>query len=115
MLFFQSVNLHISTLSCRRDGTLEYEYKVSNQQRFSFQAFRFVDEFQTIYLRCNVLVCHVTSDDSRCTRGCLSPVRRKRREAAKEDGAYERGSQVYSLVVGPIAKKEEDTDETQKG
>ena len=49
--------------SCPRDTTLEYDYdEVRDYQRFKFRAFRFFNNYESYYIHCELLACHVNSD-----------------------------------------------------
>ena len=87
---------------CSVDSSLVFNYQLSSSQRFSVQAFRFLDNFPTVYLQCDVLVCHVNDTNSRCNNGCVSEAKRRRRET---EGMEKKESEKYTLSLGPITEK----------
>ena len=91
-------DFHYEVLSlpsrCSRDNTLDFLYLPSFQQRFSLVAFRFTENYDDVYLHCQVTVCRSTDTESRCAKGCLRDTYRKRREVSDE--------MAQTLYVGPI-------------
>jgi len=68
---------------CSRDSSLQYVYKKSSLQKFTFKAFRFryvVSE--RLYVHCKVVTCRMSDVGSVCDRGCKED-RRQRRENTK--------------------------------
>ncbi|XP_063794916.1 CUB and zona pellucida-like domain-containing protein 1 [Pseudophryne corroboree] len=84
---------------CSRDSTLQ-THPVSDHrlQRFSVHVFRFND-FQEVYLSCNVIICHNETSPNRCTQGCN--MRRHRRDTHSSD----RQLNSARLSQGPILFK----------
>ncbi|XP_073483588.1 scavenger receptor cysteine-rich domain-containing protein DMBT1 [Aquarana catesbeiana] len=81
---------------CIKDSTyLTYPTYYSNQIRFGFRAFRFVQNFSRVYLECKLTVCNKNSYNSRCYQGCI----RRRKRAASS--SYEK----LTVMVGPIELK----------
>ena len=74
------------------------------------QAFRFLDNFPTVYLQCDVLVCHVNDTNSRCNNGCVSAAKRRRRET---EGMEKKESEKYTLSLGPITEKRNQGNEAR--
>lgn len=51
---------------CPSDTTLEHYYdEFRSYQRFKVLAFRFFDNYDSYYIHCELLVCHVNSLNSR--------------------------------------------------
>ncbi|XP_077342767.1 scavenger receptor cysteine-rich domain-containing protein DMBT1-like isoform X3 [Lithobates pipiens] len=81
---------------CIKDSTyLTYPTYYSNQIRFGFRAFRFVQNFSRVYLECKLTVCNKNSYNSRCYQGCI----RRRKRAASS--SFEQ----LTAMVGPIELK----------
>ncbi|XP_018429572.1 PREDICTED: deleted in malignant brain tumors 1 protein-like [Nanorana parkeri] len=80
---------------CIKDSTyVTYPTYYSNQVRFGFSAFRFVQNFSRVYLECKLTVCNKNSY-SRCYQGCI---RRQKRASSTPH-------ETFSVVVGPIELK----------
>ena len=99
-----------------------YDYKLHNVQRFSIEAFRFLEGHDTVYLHCELLACHQDSsasrweglypspissrsyvyscfDSCRCAQGC-SRNNRKKRSSDIERGTD--GTRTYRVRAGPV-------------
>lgn len=81
---------------CKLDSTLNYSYSISSKQRFSIQAFRFIEDHPVVHLHCEVLACHRNTARSRCLQGC-SRYRGRRDEVPGSES-----TQVYEMSSGPI-------------
>lgn len=81
---------------CKLDATLNYSYSISSKQRFSIQAFRFIEEHPVVHLHCEVLACHRNTARSRCLQGC-SRYRGRRDEVPGSES-----TQMYKISSGPI-------------
>ncbi|XP_075057041.1 scavenger receptor cysteine-rich domain-containing protein DMBT1 [Mixophyes fleayi] len=83
---------------CVRDSTyVTYQTYQSNQARFGFRAFGFVQRFSRVYLQCKLTVCPKYSYNSRCYQGCIT--RRKRASATPHE--------QISALVGPFELRQE--------
>ncbi|KAL9988075.1 hypothetical protein ACROYT_G002475 [Oculina patagonica] len=81
---------------CGLDSTLNYSYSISPKQRFSIQAFRFIEDHPVVHLHCEVLACHLNTTRSRCLQGCS----RKRGRRDEEPGSE--STRVYEMSSGPL-------------
>ncbi|KAI8511661.1 hypothetical protein Bbelb_107610 [Branchiostoma belcheri] len=85
-------------LQCASDDTLQlYSNSDPATQRFSLEAFRFVQEVTTINIRCEVEVCDATDAGSRCAQGCRT-IRHHKRALEKQDDMKSR----FVISRGPI-------------
>ncbi|XP_078688788.1 ZP domain-containing protein-like isoform X1 [Branchiostoma floridae x Branchiostoma belcheri] len=81
---------------CASDDTLQfYGSPDPGTQRFGLEAFRFVQEVTTVYIRCEVEVCDAADIGSRCAQGCSTSRHHKR---ALESDTKSR----YVISRGPI-------------
>ncbi|XP_078381598.1 ZP domain-containing protein-like [Oculina patagonica] len=87
--------------ACPIDKYLEYEYKKSATQSFSFLAFRFKSGYQDVYIHCKLTVCRSDDQESKCEKGCQEDENDSRKKRDITEG--------YSadLYVGPIKIQEE--------
>ncbi|KAK3699746.1 hypothetical protein QZH41_015591, partial [Actinostola sp. cb2023] len=94
---------------CPRDDTMVYNYAINRKQNFTIKAFRFIADHPVVYLHCLLMVCHSSSNSSKCATGCRKKIRRKREIA--RDRALGRESSLYHLASGPLTlqKTNEDT------
>ncbi|XP_035686772.1 coadhesin-like [Branchiostoma floridae] len=54
---------------CPSDKTLQiYNITDNSKERFSFEAFHFINEWEEVYVHCEVLVCDGTDSGSRCAQ-----------------------------------------------
>ncbi|XP_069468316.1 deleted in malignant brain tumors 1 protein-like isoform X2 [Ambystoma mexicanum] len=81
---------------CIRDSTFRsFSSPSSNQARFSFRAFGFLETQSTVYLQCTVVVCSKSDVNSRCRRGCQMRRKRSPRSSNEE----------VDVIVGPMQLK----------
>ena len=55
---------------CPTDNTVQFHKTQNHRQRFSIQAFKFLNNSTSVYFHCLVFLCHSTSTDYRCRYGC---------------------------------------------
>ncbi|CAH1264815.1 CACHD1 [Branchiostoma lanceolatum] len=83
---------------CPSDNTLQlYTTHDPATQRFSLEAFRFVQEVTTIHIRCEVEVCLASDTGSRCAQGCKTSRHHKR--SLEDQGDMK---SRYVISRGPI-------------
>uniref|UniRef100_A0A8C3GKA7 CUB and zona pellucida-like domain-containing protein 1 n=1 Tax=Cairina moschata TaxID=8855 RepID=A0A8C3GKA7_CAIMO len=91
---FGSVTYDLIRSGCNKDDTVVTYPPIEHYGRFTFNAFRFLRSFSSVYLQCDVLICDSTTN-SRCTEGCIS---RQKRDAS----SY---TWKAKTAVGPIRLK----------
>ena len=97
---------------CKLDSTLNYSYSISSKQRFSIQAFRFIEDHPVVHLHCEVLACHRNTARSRCLQGCS----RYRGRRSDREAYGSESTKAYDMSSGPINfKKESSGTETKEG
>ncbi|XP_078619195.1 uncharacterized protein LOC144886441 [Branchiostoma floridae x Branchiostoma japonicum] len=90
---------------CASDPTLKIqEFTDHSKERFSFEAFHFVKEWEEVYVHCEVLVCDGTDSGSRCAQGCTKRAKRATGEKTDMRGRH-------MIYQGPIIL-DDDTDDT---
>ncbi|XP_066284069.1 ZP domain-containing protein-like [Branchiostoma lanceolatum] len=95
---------------CASDETLQlYTNADPATQRFSLEAFRFVQEVTTIHIRCEVEVCDATDTGSRCAQGCMRGTNHYHKRSLEDQ--YDMTSR-YVISRGPIIL---DADFQQEG
>ncbi|EDO42813.1 predicted protein [Nematostella vectensis] len=75
---------------CPIDRSMDYKYTKDREQRFSFKAFRFINQGESseVYLHCEVILCHKANNASRCNQACTPGERPRyltRREITSRD------------------------------
>ncbi|PFX27260.1 CUB and zona pellucida-like domain-containing protein 1 [Stylophora pistillata] len=96
---------------CKLDSTLNYSYSISSKQRFSIQAFRFIEDHPVVHLHCEVLACHRNTARSRCLQGCS----RYRGRRSDREAYGSESTKAYDMSSGPINfKKESSGTETKE-
>ncbi|XP_078375949.1 uncharacterized protein LOC144659409 isoform X1 [Oculina patagonica] len=92
---------------CPRDTTLDYSYDPNRSfQQFKIKTFRFFDDYDTVYFHCELLACYKYSPNSRCSRGCLSSKKRKKRDVTRDEIEHEESTTKVILTRGPLFIKE---------
>ncbi|XP_031566714.1 ZP domain-containing protein-like [Actinia tenebrosa] len=96
--------------SCSQDDTLKYKKKEGGVQRFSLAAFRFLPNYDNVYLHCKVVACPFGESDSRCALGCKtsSGGSNRRRRAATLVRDIDQ-----DLTLGPIKLRERQRSSAQ--
>ncbi|PFX27725.1 Deleted in malignant brain tumors 1 protein [Stylophora pistillata] len=102
---------------CPKDLTLDYSYDpTQNYQQFKIRTLRFWNDYDTVYLHCELLACHRNSINSRCSKGCVKSMRKKRE--IKGDGIeHEESTKKVILTSGPVVikKLKEESKNLRKG
>ncbi|XP_044165774.1 uncharacterized protein LOC114963363 [Acropora millepora] len=106
--FYSLPQYKIIQNGCGRDTTMVYSYNSNRPyQEFRMKVFRFFNDYNAVYLHCELLACHRSSRNSRCQRGCMPGNRRKRR-AVGRDGTEHMESTTKNIVSrGPLIFKDE--------
>ncbi|XP_044184607.1 uncharacterized protein LOC114949673 isoform X9 [Acropora millepora] len=81
---------------CGLDSTLNYSYSINSKQRFSIQAFLFIQDHPVVHFHCEVLACHRNTARSRCLQGC------SRSRGRRDEDPGSESTQVYEMSSGPI-------------
>ena len=94
MINFKFPFLHFR---CPKDETVRFHSGPSTTQRFSFEAFQFVNGQVEpyLYVHCEVVLCNLTDATPSCRKDCSGPL---------VDSRQKRGvnTDVYDLEKGPI-------------
>ncbi|XP_031548861.1 ZP domain-containing protein-like [Actinia tenebrosa] len=103
---------------CPTDQTLNYKFSIDQEQRFSFEAFRFTQskDSSQVYLHCEAIVCHKDNNASRCNQACSKSDRpryltkrdittRETEEVIMDDNLtslLNMTSKIYDVSLGPL-------------
>lgn len=87
---------------CGEDSTLVFNYEENAVQRFTLDAFRFLQENagSTVYLHCAVEACRKGDSESRCAKGCIRDNVRKRRDLVLDS------VQKQTVTIGPLTAED---------
>ncbi|XP_077677493.1 scavenger receptor cysteine-rich domain-containing protein DMBT1-like [Eretmochelys imbricata] len=97
---FTTVTYDIMKSGCVRDPTYRTYYSsYSSTIRFKFNAFKFINQYSSVYLQFKMVVCRVYDYSSRCYQGCIT---RSKRDAS----SYQ---EEVDVVVGPIQLRKDGT------
>ena len=79
-----------------------FNYEENAVQRFTLDAFRFLQENagSTVYLHCAVEACRKGDSESRCAKGCIRDNVRKRR------GLVLDSVQKQTVTIGPLTAED---------
>ena len=81
VLEYSALNYHTNVLNifyyrCPRDTTMDYSFNpLRSYQEFKVKTFRFFNDYETVYLHCELLACHKYSTNSRWIKRLLSASR----------------------------------------
>ncbi|KAM9548469.1 scavenger receptor cysteine-rich domain-containing protein DMBT1 [Guaruba guarouba] len=90
---FRTLTYELIRSGCVKDPTYSSYYSpYSSVARFAFNAFSFVNRYQSVYLQCELVVCRTYDYSSRCYQGCVN---RFKRDAGSSQ-------EKMSVVVGPV-------------
>uniref|UniRef100_A0A8C3F0Q7 Scavenger receptor cysteine-rich domain-containing protein DMBT1 n=1 Tax=Chrysemys picta bellii TaxID=8478 RepID=A0A8C3F0Q7_CHRPI len=91
---------------CARDPTYGTYYSpYSSTIRFKFNAFKFVNQYSSVYLQFKMVVCRVYDYSSRCYQGCIP-------RSKRDTSSYQ---EKVDVVVGPIELWKEGTENRNAG
>ncbi|KAM9010595.1 scavenger receptor cysteine-rich domain-containing protein DMBT1 [Ara ararauna] len=94
---FRTLTYELIRSGCVKDPTYSSYYSpYSSVARFAFNAFSFVNRYQSVYLQCELVVCRTYDYSSRCYQGCVN---RFKRDAGSSQ-------EKMSVVVGPVQLRE---------
>lgn len=106
--FYSGPEYSIIQDGCPMDKTLEQSYDpYSSSQTFRLRAFRFLNDYDSFYLHCELLACDRDSEKSRCRQGCSPPeiwMKRQLKSVVDTTGPY-------TFKRGPIIFQEETQNE----
>ncbi|XP_078247318.1 scavenger receptor cysteine-rich domain-containing protein DMBT1 isoform X3 [Pogona vitticeps] len=102
---FTDLTYDLITDGCTQDSTYRSLYSPrNNEARFQFSSFKFLNQYNEVYLQCKLVVCQADDLSSRCYQGCLT--RRKR--------DVDEPQEKVEVVVGPIKLQEEDKEKRKQ-
>ncbi|KAM9232930.1 scavenger receptor cysteine-rich domain-containing protein DMBT1-like [Leptosomus discolor] len=103
---FNTLAYDIIKNGCAKDSSYATYYSpYSHFARFTFNAFEFISRHSLVYLQCELVVCRLGDQSSRCYRGCIS--RSKRDTSSHEE--------KMKVVVGPLQLQEGDAQSRNTG
>ena len=89
--------------SCPVDKTAKFLHGDRQNQRFSMQAFRYVDPFKPIvYIHCKVILCHKFSKDERCHSGCFGNTLNHVKNESKHNSANAKSLNTTVLLLEAV-------------
>ena len=91
------INYKFAHFRCPKDETVRFHSGPSTTQRFSFEAFQFVNGQVEpyLYVHCEVVLCNLTDAKPSCRKGCSDPLVDSRQKRAVN-------TDIYDLEKGPI-------------
>ncbi|KAH0623684.1 hypothetical protein JD844_006731 [Phrynosoma platyrhinos] len=90
---FTTLTYYLIRSGCAQDSTYRSLYSPSNNVvRFTFNSFKFLNQYNEVYLQCKLVVCMANDYASRCYQGCLS---RKKRTVDEDNNKL-------NVVLGPF-------------
>ncbi|KAM9612051.1 scavenger receptor cysteine-rich domain-containing protein DMBT1-like [Morphnus guianensis] len=94
---FRTLTYELIRSGCVKDPTYSSYYSpYSHVARFSFSSFLFINQYPSVYLQCELVVCRYNDYSSRCYRGCVS--RFKRNAGSSQE--------KVNVVIGPVQLRE---------
>lgn len=93
---------------CPRDTTLDYSYDPTRSfQQLKIKTFRFFNDYDTVFIHCELFACHKNSTNSRCSKGCFSGNKRKRRDVTRDIPERDESTAKVILTRGPMLIRDE--------
>uniref|UniRef100_A0A6J0SDQ3 Scavenger receptor cysteine-rich domain-containing protein DMBT1 n=1 Tax=Pogona vitticeps TaxID=103695 RepID=A0A6J0SDQ3_9SAUR len=90
---------------CTQDSTYRSLHSPrNNEARFQFNSFKFLNQYNEVYLQCKLVVCRADDLSSRCYQECLT---RRKRDVGEPQEKVE-------VVVGPIKLQEDDKEKRKQ-
>ncbi|XP_030232055.1 uncharacterized protein LOC115558259 [Gadus morhua] len=81
---------------CVMDETFEAHTSDPTSFNFELQSFKFVGDFDQVYISCSVILCETGNPTSRCAQGCVTnPPKIFKRSLHKETA-------IHSISTGPL-------------
>uniref|UniRef100_A0A663EDK7 CUB and zona pellucida like domains 1 n=1 Tax=Aquila chrysaetos chrysaetos TaxID=223781 RepID=A0A663EDK7_AQUCH len=94
---FRTLTYELIRSGCVKDPTYSSYYSpYSDVARFSFNSFLFINQYPSVYLQCELVVCRYNDYSSRCYQGCVS--RFKRNAGSSQENV--------NVVIGPVQLRE---------
>jgi len=88
---------------------MDYSYDTLRSfQEFKIKAFRFFNDYDTVYFHCELLACHRYSPNSRCSQECSISNKRKKRDVTRDEVEHEESTNKVILTQGPLVFKKEE-------
>jgi len=113
--FYSLPQYTIMENGCPRDTTLDYSYDPTRSfQQLKIKTFRFFNDYDTVFVHCELFACHKTSTNSRCSKGCLSGNKIKRRDVTRDDIGREESTSKVILTRGPLLIKEKESQASNR-
>ena len=97
---------------CSIDKTVKFHpINDKRTQKFSLEAFAFLDDHMFVYMHCRVKICNASDPNSRCAQGCI-------RRAKRAVTTLESKDDEVTLAEGPFMREDSDEktelEETEK-
>ena len=92
---------------CALEDNVKFVKAERKKQRFSMQAFTFIQQISTVYVHCVVFMCRKSATSGRCVSGCEgNNINRARRDLSSYGSADKKSYSKYKLLdIGPIHRK----------
>ncbi|KAJ8417501.1 hypothetical protein AAFF_G00223440 [Aldrovandia affinis] len=59
---------------CIVDGTLVEYPRNNSDYKFGMEAFKFIGNYDEVFISCSVILCTASDPDTRCAQGCIMPL-----------------------------------------
>eukprot|EP00112_Aurelia_sp_Birch-Aquarium-sp1_P025417 Seg843.3 transcript_id=Seg843.3/GoldUCD/mRNA.D3Y31 product="ZP domain-containing protein" protein_id=Seg843.3/GoldUCD/D3Y31 len=92
---------------CALEDNVKFVKAERKKQRFSMQAFTFIQEISTVYVHCVVFMCRKSATSGQCVSGCEgNNINRARRDLSSYGSADKKSYSKYKLLdIGPIHRR----------
>ncbi|XP_066559039.1 ZP domain-containing protein-like [Amia ocellicauda] len=88
----ESMHYDIIKNGCNKDNTIVVYPSSPSEFRFEMEAFKFIGEFNEVYISCTVILCQAGNPFTRCAQGCSTGITARhhhhRRQVSAETGRH---------------------------
>ncbi|KAK9953613.1 hypothetical protein ABG768_017595 [Culter alburnus] len=98
------INYPIITNGCAADETVNIYTSHDPNVKFSMEAFKFIGQYDQVFISCSIIICQVNNPNTRCAQGCTNgTVVAPSSHVHKREAAIQTGSHFISQ--GPMRLK----------
>ncbi|KAK2869746.1 hypothetical protein Q8A67_024138 [Cirrhinus molitorella] len=83
------ISYPIITDGCVVDETVHIQTSHESNVKFSIEAFKFIGQYDQVFITCSIILCQANNPNTRCAKGCTNNFHNvRKREAAIQTGSH---------------------------
>ncbi|XP_050953719.1 uncharacterized protein LOC127155514 [Labeo rohita] len=94
------ISYPIITDGCGVDGTVNIYTSHQSSAKFSMEAFKFIGQYDQVFISCSIIICQANNPNTRCAQGCTNITVAPSSHVHKREAAIQTGSHFISQ--GPL-------------